>query len=497
MAITISQLARETGVINPPKIGLLVMGRKRPGFDPDWGAEVKRKINEAVAALPWEVITPSENIADESELKRAVGELRAAEATTAVVVQPTISDGRLAPMLSRLWDKPLLLWATTEKPTGAMISANSLVGTHVMAATLRQLGHPLELVYGHPEDTELRARLRQAIVAVHAADAVRGRKFGLVGAHAPGFVDFHADPVFLNDELDSQLYHLGSIELIQRVRSYSDEEVAPELAEMVELGIPLGETFTRGEGVSPDGSEELLMQALYYRAFRELFEEEELDLLAFRCWPDLPSELGHWPYLALARLVSEGFPIAMEGDVDGALSSLIAESAGLGPVYLSDWLAHDAETITIWHTGAAPFQLCEPVDTDGGPRLSVQFNNKKPTVVDATIRAGIEATAFRIWRFDGSYHMTALEGETVEPTRPLMATNGLFRVDGGGVAGGGAVAHDGAGPGTNAPAAAALDVRDWFEEMVQLGMPHHLAIVPGRHADTLRRIARLIGAVWV
>jgi L-fucose isomerase-like protein len=468
----VKAVARERGVIEEPKLGLLIMGRKRPGFDPEWGAEVKGKIKEAVASLALPVTTPSDNIADEEELQRSVEECRRAGVTTLVVVQPTISDVRLAPMLSRLWDKPLLLWATTEKQTGTMISANSLVGTHAMGATLRQLGHPLEVVYGHPEEATLRARLKQAIASVHAADSTQARKFGLIGYHAPGFVDLHADPVFVNDELNSQLYHMGSVELIQRVRSYTDEDVSGELAELMELAIPMSEEFIEGHGVSGDGSVELLMQARYYRAFREIFEEEKLDLLAFRCWPDLPSEVGHWPYLALARLVSEGFPIAMEGDVDGALCSRIAESAGFGPVYLTDWLEHDEDTITIWHTGAAPFQLSESVDSDGGPRLALQFNNKKPTVVASTIRAGMQATAFRLWRFDGAYHLTALEGETIEPKRPLMATNGLFRTE-------------------------EVDVRVWFEEMVQLGMPHHLCIVEGHHADTLRRIARMMGAVWV
>ncbi|MCG8481631.1 MAG: L-fucose/L-arabinose isomerase family protein [Spirochaetales bacterium] len=468
----ISRRAREAGIIEDPKIGLLIMGRKRPGFDPEWGAEIKGKIVAALNELPWEITTPSDNIADEAELRRSVESCRSAGVTTLIVVQPTISDGRLAPLLSRLWAKPLILWATPEKPTGAMISANSLVGTHAMAATLRQLDHPLEIVYGHPENEELRARLKTAIRAVHGADSAMGRLFGLVGYHAPGFVDFHADPVFISDALSSQLYHTGTVELISMVRAYADADIADEVAAFRALELPFHDGFSAGEGVSADGSAELAMQARYYRAFRDIFDRDRLDLLAFRCWPDLPSEVGHWPYLALARLVSEGFPIAMEGDIDGALGSRIAESAGVGPVYLSDWLEHDRDTITIWHTGAAPFQLAEPVGTPGGPSIGVQFNNKKPTVVESTIRAGMEATAFRLWRYDGAYYMAVLEGETLTPRRHLLATNGLFRT-------------------------AEVDVTVWFEQMVQLGMPHHLCVVEGHHADTLRRIARLIGAVVV
>jgi len=461
----LEQRALHRGAVTEPKLGLLVLGRKRPGFDPEWGAEVTKRIHEALDQLPWQVYVPSTNIADPPELERAVRSCRAEDVTVLLVVQPTISDGRLAPVLAGLWSDPVVLWATTEKPTGAMISANSLVGTHVMAATLRQLGKQLEFVYGHPDDGETRAQLHRALAAVHAAGQLMGRSYGLVGYHAPGFVDFHADPVFLSEQLNSHLFHMSTTELIMMVGAYEASELRSELEELRALGLPHGDGFS-AEG---DGGTELEMQARYYRAFRELFETQAFDALAFRCWPDLPSRTGHWPYLALAKLVSEGYPIAMEGDLDGALGSRIAESLGIGPVYLTDWLEHTRDSITIWHTGAAPFQLCDPVGSETGPRLGVQFNNRLPTVVEANIRAGMDATVFRLWRFDGCYLLASLEGRTAQPDRARMATNGRF-------------------------VTAEIDVREWFEEMVQLGMPHHLCVVEGRHAETLRRVARLIGA---
>lgn len=461
----IEAAARSTGIIRDPVVGLLVMGRKRPGFDPAWGAEVRGRIGDAMDQLSRHVIVPSENIADDAELSRVIDVCRARSVDVLVLVQPTISDGRLAPLLARFWDRPLVLWATTERPDGEMISANSLVGTHVMAATLRQLGHPVEFVYGAPEDEETRNALSRAIAAVHAATSIRSTKLGLIGYHAPGFVDFHSDPVFLADRLGAQLYHMSTPELVDLVHSWD----AAALEEIVDSFRSLPIDFTPDLPVSLEDA--LEMQARYYRSFRELFAMERFDALAFRCWPDLPTMTGHWPYLALARLVSEGFPIAMEGDVDGAICSRIAESAAIGPVYLSDWLEHDRSTITIWHTGAAPIQYARTAPAREAPRIGVQFNNKKPAVLESTIRPGMDATLFRLWRFQGRYHMTALEGRTIEPRRHLLATNGLFET------------HD-------------VDVREWFEDRVQIGMPHHVCLVEGFHRDLLRRIARLSDFIW-
>lgn len=57
----------------------------------------------------------------------------------------TISDGRLAPVLSVLGAQPSS-WASRRKQKGEMILPRTLVGTHLMAA-IRQLGRVCQLVY--------------------------------------------------------------------------------------------------------------------------------------------------------------------------------------------------------------------------------------------------------------------------------------------------------------------------------------------------------------
>jgi L-fucose isomerase-like protein len=445
-----------------PRLGILFLGRKRAGFDPEWGAEIRKRIRAFVETAGLEAVIPYDNIADDPALRDAIAQCRAQRVDALVVTQPTISDGRLAPVAAQIWDAPLVLWATPEKPTGEMISANSLVGTHVFAATMRQLHRPFEVVYGHPDEEQTREALVRAARITATAERVQRGKVGLIGYHAPGFIDLHADPLQLSESLGLQLHHKSVQEFLGSLDDIDDGDVEEERKRLAGFGLP-----HRG-GVDESM---LPMQARYYLGFSRVMEQEGLDGLAFRCWPDLPSITGHWPYFALATLVSEGKAVAMEGDVDGAICSIIAEGLGLGPVYLTDWLEHDERTITTWHTGAAPFQLSEPVGTEQGPHLSVQFNNKKPTVVEATIRADMAATLFRLWRCDGEYHMTAVEGQTRAPERHLLATNGRTDVHG-------------------------VNVREWFDDMVHEGMPHHLCVIKGHHADTLRRVARNLGVRW-
>lgn len=164
-----------------------------------------------------------------------------------------------------------------------------------------------------------------------------------------------------------------------------------------------------------------------YLAFRNIIEGHGLDGVCIRCWPELPNKVGAWPYLALSRLATEGFPVACEGDSDGALGTLIGKLLGLGVVYLSDWLEHDASTITVWHGGFIPLQLT--------PRAAValHFNNKRPGecmlaafmvivlpftrrevschragVVNGALHEDMEVTAYRFWVCDGQYVVVVL-----------------------------------------------------------------------------------------
>ena len=187
---------------------------------------------------------------------------------------------------------------------------------------------------------------------------------------------------------------------------------------------------------------------------------------------------GGLPFWALAGTITgtcigtgviiEGSALAYLHGWDGCTYPI---GFGLDRCYLSDWLEHDAETITLWHVGAAPVSLCEPVGQPGGPRIARHFNIKKPAVIEATLCAGMSITIFRFWRLAGKYFLTAREGDTVKPKRHLMATNGLANMKD--------------------------DPRIWFEDMCHAGMPHHVGVIQGHHALLLKRMARLLKIEFV
>lgn len=282
-------------------------------------------------------------------------------------------------------------------------------------------------------------------------------RLGLVGGTAPGYFAMSADPFSLHRSWGIQLQTFSLIEFASVLQDLGDEAVARDVAEVKALGLPHKDT----------SDDDLPMASRLYLAMRSFLENENLDALAVRCWPEMPNVFGQWPYLGIARLANEGRAVVCEGDVDGAVSAWIGESLGLGRCYLSDWLEHGPETITLWHIGAAPMALSPPQGEPGAPRIARHFNIKKPAVVEAAIRENMPVTILRFWRCDSSCYLTAREGHTIRPHRRLMGTQAEARL-------------------------AQQDPREWFEELCHQGMPHHVAVFEGHHAAQLRRLARIM-----
>ena len=440
------------------RLGVVFLGRKRPGFDPEWGQSMEERVRRSLGRQAWEIFEPPHKAVDDGTLRMAVAACLERDVEALVLLQTTMADLRLTPTLAQLWPAPPIFWATPEKPQGDMISSCSLVGTHAWATTLRQMGHAFDLVYGDPDDDATQQRLVEAVRLAATVRRLGKLRMGIVGGQAPGFFTMTADPFSMHQGLGLQIQTFSLVEFAGVVQGRSDREVADDVARVKTLGMKHKDT----------GDDDLPMASRLYLAMRHYLDNEGLDALAVRCWPEMPNMFGQWPYLGLARLADEGRAVACEGDADGALCAWIGESLGLGRCYLSDWLEHDDQTITLWHGGMAPMSLSPPPGQPGSPRIARHFNVKKPAVVEAALREDMPVTVFRLWRCDGGDRLTARDGRTVPPRRPLMGSNALARLDG-------------------------CNPREWFEELCWQGMPHHVAVVAGHHSALLRRLARVLG----
>lgn len=438
------------------KVGVLILKRKRPGFIPEWGELVEKQVRDQLKTASFDIVIPEEKIVDGTSLMRVMKECNDQGCQVYVAIHPTMADGRMSPVLAQMGKAPVVLWATPEKQEGDMVSACSLVGAHTFGANLAQAGHPFELVYGAPGAPQTECDLEQAIYRAYAHSVMTGAYAGLVGYHAPGYMDMHVDPTSMRT-LNVELMHTSMQEFIDGVHAVGDEDAKADLEQVKAMGMEVADGVTE---------EDLLLSSKYYIHMKAMMDGTPLQALAVRDWPELSAT--QWPYMAMARLASEGYAIAPEGDTDAALACLFGYSAGCGAPYISDWLEHDEHHITLWHTGAAPLQMCKGLDSDRPPSIGRHFNNQKPAVIDATLKTGIPITLFRLWHLNGKYLFTAIEGDTVEPKRHLKGTNGVGYF-------------------------ANVDIPSYFKRMLRKGFPHHPVIAEGHFKKHLVSLAESMG----
>lgn len=445
-------------------VGVLMFGRKRPGFDQDWNAEIRDRCRKALDQLGVMCIGSDGVVMDDETVNGALHRIEQAGCRSLIIIQPSLADGQFALTVSQRWRDPVILWATPERPSDGKVSSCSLVGQHLWSSILRQANHPFEFVYGAPE--EVQDELHQAIAITETVRTLRESKLGVIGTHAPGFLDLAADPFLIRTTFGLQTQPLSLPQFIERVQGICTDDVVADLERVHKLNL-------RETGSTSAPSDELLsINSRYYLSMLGVMKELKLDALAVQCWPELPNVLGQWPYFAVSRLSAEGHAVSIEGDVDGAIGALIGRLMGIGPGFLSDWLEHDKESIFFWHPGMAPLDMCNAIGCEDEPTIGGHFNGARPFVVDGRLQIGSDVTISRIWRCDGQYHWTAFEGRPIPPRRSVTGNSLLVEAEGG-------------------------SVPERFERLIHEGLPHHVTLHFGRHSDSFRRIARALRIHWI
>ena len=218
------------------KIGVIFIGRRRPGFDMEWGRTMEERVRQQLQRTRFSIFEPAEKAVDEASLRRVMDACETQGVEAIVVLQTTMGDGRLAPSLAQLWPHPVVLWATPEKQDGEMISSCSLVGAHCWASVLRQMGHSFELVYGDPEQPETQKRFSEAIQMAVTVRRLRRVRLGVIGGHAPGYFAMGGEPFEIHRGLGPQMQTFSLLEFVNAATALTEAEVAADVARFKALG---------------------------------------------------------------------------------------------------------------------------------------------------------------------------------------------------------------------------------------------------------------------
>ena len=407
---------------------------------------------------------PPYAVTDAAEATRAAAELRDAEVDLLVVQHTTFATGELAAPLLQGHPR-VAIWALPEEAgrrgrTGPL-PLNALCGLNMTLSLARspavgREGH-IAWFYGTADDAWFRERLRATLAAVRAVRVLDGARILQVGGTAPGFYRLEEMP----DGLPGVAVETRPLDaLYEAVRRVDEAEAQRRAA---------------GWRAEPtDASDDHLLRAARIdMALASLADDARADALAVRCWPELPDACGAMGCVALGESSGRGVPAACEGDVMGAISMLVLQAVSRSPAILMDIsdLDRDDDSLQVWHCGNAPLQWA----AEGRPtRLTTHFNRDGVGVVrDMVLRPG-PATGYRL--LDGGRRAWILSGNLGSPEKDgFDGVRGWVRD----------LRWNGR----------AVSARVAVTQMLDLRLPHHLALGSGDLVPALREVGRWLGNV--
>ena len=359
----------------------------------------------------------------------------------------------------RRFSCPMLLWTLREPVIdGGRLRLNSLTGAYSAANALAAFnGRAFNWAFGAPEEASVVAAVKASVEAAKIKKAMKTLTMAAIGHTPQGFGFGRALDSELMNTFGVELEAIEARELIERAKTYSDEECAAYLAET--------EKCTCGLDKTPEKNK--LDHARLLKAYSDYVREHRIGALASRCWPDFFTSFGTPVCTVLSMLNDEGVAAACEADIYGALSMWIGMQLSHEPVFFGDPVAMDENesSITYWHCGAA---ACSLARRDTGAVVGVHPNRKIGPAMDFGCEAFPEATIFRIGRKpDGSFRFFIAEGAAMDKPKQFIGTSIVVR--------------------TERPS------REVVEESIRAGFEPHFVVLKGHHAETLKVLAEMFG----
>ena len=444
----------------------------------------RRALEERVAARGGRLVALDAPLVELADAERAAAEFARQGVDLVVLQSAAFAMGDVAVPFVEAGLR-LCLWAPDEPRRQGPIPLNGFVAMHLHAGVLRTAlqdrAGPFGWCFGDAGHPWFEERLARVLDAVRVTRRLAGARVALVGGVAPTFLNVAADADAVARRTGARVIDEDLARVIAAARTWRDG-TAPDAEARMARAIADVAAAARGRVELPEA--DVRANVAVYLALLDLAHAGGFDALAVRDWPEFQSALGLHPGLAFSWLdEAHGVPVAAEGDVGGALSMLAARSVarpvGGGPapgatlLDVNDVdLEHDA--LLTWHCGGGPLDLADAdgvrwtvhttLSRGGGPRMGA--------VADLRFRLG-PVTLLRIGR-DGAAWL-ALDADVIASPHPGFDGSrgwlGRFR-------------------GADGP----LAVGDVVQTLLHEGVEHHLALVAGHHAASLRAAAAWSGA---
>ena len=324
-------------------------------------------------------------------------------------------------VLARFKDAPILLWTLREPVIdGGRLRLNSLTGAYSAANAIKQMRkEQFEYVYGAPSEEKVIKHIKAAVRAAKVRFEMKSLKMAAVGHTPQGFGFGRALDLDLLEKFGVRLESIEARELIDKAKSFTDEECAAYLKDAA----------SRMKGLDKTPEKNRLDFARLYKAYFEYVKQSGIGALASRCWPDFFTSFGTPVCAVLAMLNDLGVAASCEADAYGALSMWIGMRLTGGAAFFGDPVSLNEEenTISFWHCGTAACSLARP---DTGACTGEHCNRHIGPTLEFGCKPAANVTIFRIGRKpDGSVRFFIASGEALDKPQQFLGTSLVVKTE--------------------------------------------------------------------
>jgi L-arabinose isomerase len=404
-----------------------------------------------------------------SMVDSAVPEMEKAGAELLLVCPLTYAPSQIVlPAILRS-NLPVLIintqWLRTFKPEMNEMTLEenqALPGIQDLANVLVRQGVSFQVVTGHYRDPAFLQEIKDWSEAAHVARYVRQMRVGLVGYPMDGMGDFALDSTALLGQVGIEVKHIPPGEVAERASQAPSQEIDRQMAaDRAEFQVQ-----------EPLPEDEHRAASRLEWALRQTVQEHRLDGIAVHFMAvDDDGRFEALPLMAASKLMAEGCGYGGEGDVACAATMAMMIRLSGAAHFFEGWaMDFENESIIFTHMGEGNYRLSHPDRPVRLVRYPWPMKVPKPPVnLVYDFRPG-EATVVNLTTTcGGKLKFTVTEGCVLDFTsvRDVPMPQGEFKPD--------------------------LPLQEFLRRSFETGASHHSALVYGRCADKVIKIASLLG----
>lgn len=440
---------------------------RRNNFSVEAALYYKTVIREKLTAYPAEIIDiediNSEGLLLEQEdVPKVVEKMRREQADALFFPHCNFGcEGAVGQVAAALGVPVLLYGPRDDAPDEeGMRSRDSQCGLFATGKVLRR--HNVKFTYitnVTPDDPVFTSGFEKFIRVVQVVKTMKNIRVLQIGPRPNDFLSVMANESELMEKFGIQVFTVALPDLKKEM-----EYARLHKKETVERTADWIQATYKGAGAQREKPRNTLAEMKV--AIESLAEKYRCNCGCIQCWDAMQDEFDIFPCAVNSMLADQGFPVACETDICGAVSALLVQAAGGNrlPHFLADVTVRHPEKDNVellWHCGAFPSRLAK----DKNECRITEAWDGKPQCGNCSWE--LQNGDITVCRFDGDHGKYSLflgEGKGIDGPKS-KGTYVWFEVD---------------------------DWPKWEHTLVQGPYIHHVACTYGKVADVLMEACRYI-----